>query len=331
MGVMAGQGAPNPNPTLGWPTNGSVSPLVTKIFTPKSALYYEALLLPCAGFSSVSVFVWPTTSTASSYVPQVSMDGNMWCAAPSVLLNSGQSLASNSATQSGSSVVTQSGAWSLAAAPSLYQVAIGGFNFFRLVCTAAPSTGTSVTFQAQASTAPSPFVTFVPTETAANINQYGGNAISAINFALQASQVSGTTNATTTRTATSALSSYKSLAILLNITSAGAATGTLQIYIEDSFDGGTTYQDLVSSNTFTFGAAITTQLFYVNGYGTPAVITTATSTNLTQGAAAAIESMAAGSARQGPWGDRVRVREVVSGVSGSPTGVTYTINAVGRF
>lgn len=60
-------------------------------------------------------------------------------------------------------------------------------------------------------------------------------------------------------------------------------------------------------------------MFFVQG---------ALATTSTQGAAAAAETLAAGTARQGPFCDRVRVREKVSGVAGSPTGVTYTINAV---
>lgn len=138
---------------------------------------------------------------------------------------------------------------------------------------------------------------------------------------LQASQVSGVANATITRTTTTALDVYVDLAILINITNAGAATGTLQLFLEDSSDGGTTWDDLVSSNTFTFGAALTTQLFVVAGH---------LATSRAQGNAAQQETLAAGSARQGPWGERIRIREKVSGVSGSPTGVTYTITAVAK-
>lgn len=136
---------------------------------------------------------------------------------------------------------------------------------------------------------------------------------------LQASQVSGTTNATTTRTTTTGLGAYSSCSVLVNITNAGAATGTLQLFLQDSVDGGTTWNDWISSNTFTFGAATTTQAFFVSGQ---------LSSSSTQGAAVNVETLTAGTARQGPFGDRIRVREKVSGVSGSPTGVTYVISAV---
>jgi hypothetical protein len=51
-------------------------------------------------------------------------------------------------------------------------------------------------------------------------------------------------------------------------------------------------------------------------------------TSRQQGNAAQREALAAGSVRQGPFCDRIRVREAVSGVGGTPTGVTYTISAV---
>lgn len=138
---------------------------------------------------------------------------------------------------------------------------------------------------------------------------------------LQASQTSGTSNATTTRSTTTGLDIYSDITIQINITNAGAATGTLQLFLEDSIDGGTTWDDLVSSPTFTFGASVTTYLFTISGK---------LATSRPQGQAAQQETLAAGSARQGPFGERIRVREKVSGVGGSPTGVTYTITAVAK-
>lgn len=138
---------------------------------------------------------------------------------------------------------------------------------------------------------------------------------------LQASQVSGITNTTTTRTTTTGLGRYTDLDILIKFTAGGAATGTLQIFIQDSADGGTTFDDLVSSNTFTFGAAATSQRFTISGR---------VASTRAQGIAPVTETLSAGSAHQGPWGDRLRIREKVSGVSGSPTGVTYTIIAIAK-
>jgi len=126
----------------------------------------------------------------------------------------------------------------------------------------------------------------------------------------------------------SSFQNYDSLLILINKTAGGTASGTVNIYIEDSWDGGVTWDDLVSSVQIALGAAAATQRFWVQGRIAPAVHTAGASTLSTQGSAAAAETLAAGSARQGPFGDRLRVREVVAGVSGSPVGCTYTITII---
>lgn len=107
--------------------------------------------------------------------------------------------------------------------------------------------------------------------------------------------------------------------ILLNISTTGTATGTLQLFIEDSSDGGVTWDDVVASNTFAFGAAAITQRFFL----TSDLLTTAT-----QGGVAAVETLAAGTVRSGPYGDRLRVREKITAIGGSPVGPTYTLTAV---
>lgn len=276
-------------------------------------------------------------------------------------------------------------------------------------------------------------------------------------WTVQASQVAGIVNATTTRntlvlTATST-SAGGDAAFLLNITSGGAATGTLQIYLQDSIDAGTTWNDLAAFAPFTFGAAAATQtLSLYSRTDGPGLIRSVAGSTPAAGAeisetvptgarwelmafkaqlvtdanvatrvvilrfddgtteyfrsdanfahtagvtgiydwgqglmtplnghvggllaglpinlrlagghrirtltssiqvgdqysgiqylvrewrdlpnkAVVTESIPAGQVRSGPWGDRIRVREVVSGVSGSPTGPTYTIAAVFR-
>jgi hypothetical protein len=147
---------------------------------------------------------------------------------------------------------------------------------------------------------------------------------------IQPSQVSGVAATTLTRNTVqlAPAGTQSTVAILINITASGTATGTLQIWIQDSVDGGTTWDDLVSSNTFALGAATTTQRFFIAGDVIPSSIATATATNLTQGSAVANETMAVATARQGPFGDRLRVREKITGPSGSPVGATYTITAV---
>mgnify|MGYP001570771648 CR=1 FL=1 len=138
---------------------------------------------------------------------------------------------------------------------------------------------------------------------------------------LQASQVSAIVNGTTTRTITTGLAGYRDLVILVNITVGGAATGVLQLFLQDSVDGGTTWDDLVASNTFVFGAAPVTQRFVISGR---------LATTMAQGSAVINEALTAGTVRNGPWGDRIRVREVVSGIAGGPTGATYAITAVAK-
>jgi hypothetical protein len=151
-------------------------------------------------------------------------------------------------------------------------------------------------------------------------------------FTIQASQVSGVAATTVTRNTVTlpAFSTAAGADILLNITAGGTATGTLQLWLEDTVDGGTTWDDLCASLTFALGASPVTQRFFVSGQVIPSTITTAASTNITQGSAAATETLAAGSCRQGPIGSMVRVREKITSPSGSPVGATYTITAVLR-
>ncbi len=138
---------------------------------------------------------------------------------------------------------------------------------------------------------------------------------------LQPSTVSGIANGSKSLQTTILAEGVNAIEVLINITAAGGATGTLQLFIQDSCDGGVTWDDLISSNTFTFGAAITRQRFFISGE----IATTAT-----QGSANQLQALGAGTVRGGPFGDRLKVVEVVSGASGSPTGVTYTISAVAK-
>lgn len=113
------------------------------------------------------------------------------------------------------------------------------------------------------------------------------------------------------------IQNYESILFLIDITNAGAATtGTLQIYIQDTWDEGGVWDDLVASNTFTFGAAVTTQRFVIQGK---------IATSITQGSPAVQETLAAGTVKSGPFGDRIRIREKIAGITGGTTGVTYSI------
>lgn len=124
------------------------------------------------------------------------------------------------------------------------------------------------------------------------------------------------------------LENYDSLLFLINITNAGAATGQVNLYIEDSWDSGVTWDDLIASENITLGTTSGAQKFVVQGRSAPSVHTGTTITALDQGAAPTQEAMAAGSARQGPFGDRIRIRERVSGASGTPSGCVYSIHVV---
>jgi len=148
---------------------------------------------------------------------------------------------------------------------------------------------------------------------------------------IQNAQTAGITATTTTRnTVIIQPQAYRSVMFLIRVTDGGTATGTLQLYLQDSQDGGTTWDDLVSSNTFAFGAAVTNQRFFVSTLSVPSTITWSTVTNITQGSVGTNETMTAATARQGPMGDRIRVREKVSSPSGSPVGPVYTISALFR-
>lgn len=152
---------------------------------------------------------------------------------------------------------------------------------------------------------------------------------------LVAARTSGITNGTTTvplgdtkDNAFAGLQNYDSILFLINVTAAGTATGTVNIYIQDSWDGGTTWDDMVSSAQLTLGTTTGTQRYWVQGQIAPATHTTTTSTLSTQGSAVSNGALAASSARVGPFGDRIRVREVVAGIGGTPAGCTYSITAI---
>lgn len=141
-------------------------------------------------------------------------------------------------------------------------------------------------------------------------------------------RVSGITDATVTvpmnssiggGTVFAGLQNYDSLIFLINVTAAGTATGTVNIYIQDSWDGGTTWDDMVSSAQLTLGTTTGTQRFVIQGR---------IATTITQATAVSVAALSAGTVRTGPFGDRIRIREKVAGTSGSPAGATYTITMI---
>lgn len=139
---------------------------------------------------------------------------------------------------------------------------------------------------------------------------------------LVSGQVSGITGATNTRgVVLTGLDLFVDLVVLINVTAGGTATGAMNLYVQDSWDGGTTWDDLISSNAFALGGAVITQRFVISGR----IDTTAT-----QGSAVSVEALTAGTVRKGAWGNQIRLREKISGPSGSPVGATYSVTVVAK-
>ena len=304
-------------------SSAASSQLYSMTFTSKN-VSGDSLVIPVAGYTSVVLSLWPFSGGAGgSFISQVSLDGANWFNVLSIINGTGTSTLNVYNTSPNQSYGLST--FGSAAAPQIFQVNVAGAQFFRVACTVSPSAGTGSVLKAVAvNAAPIGQMIVNPTTNPVpqNLWQIGNQTISTVNIALQASQTSTIANGTTTRTTTTGLGIYNQLDILLNITAGGAATtGTLAIFLEDSADGGTTWDDVVSSVVFTFGSAAATQRFMLQGR---------IATTITQGTAAATETLAAGTVRQGPFGDRIRVREVVGAITGGVTGVTYTINAVGR-
>lgn len=134
-------------------------------------------------------------------------------------------------------------------------------------------------------------------------------------------QVSAVANGTNTRAEYAGVQNYDSILILINVTDAGAATGQVNLYVQDSWDNGTTWDDVVASTNISLGTTTGTQRFVVQGQ---------IATSITQGTAVANGTLTAGTVRVGPFGDRVRLIEKVSGASGTPTGCTYTATMILR-
>lgn len=106
----------------------------------------------------------------------------------------------------------------------------------------------------------------------------------------------------------------------------GAITGTVQWFMQDSSDG-QTWDDVISSNTFAFGAALTSQRFSV-------ALTIAAAYQpagaFTQGGPVSNLALAAGTIRNGPVASRLRIVERVTAIAGTPTGPQYRIALTGK-
>lgn len=117
----------------------------------------------------------------------------------------------------------------------------------------------------------------------------------------------------------SGLHNFDAFTVLINVTSAGVVAGTLTLYLQDSWDGGTTWDDVVASTAITLGTTTGTQRYVVQGR---------IATTITQGSAVSNLALSAGTVRQGPFGDRLRLVEKLESAAGSPIGATYTVTII---
>lgn len=107
----------------------------------------------------------------------------------------------------------------------------------------------------------------------------------------------------------------QSLSFDVRVTKAGTTAATVQLFVQDSNDGGT-WDDLLSSNAFAFTAvAGTTQRFRISQQ----IDSTAV-----QGGAVSDKALAAGTVRKGPIGSMLRIVEVIAGAV-TPVAVEYQV------
>lgn len=133
------------------------------------------------------------------------------------------------------------------------------------------------------------------------------------------SRVSRVTNGNGEVVRWSGLHNFDAFTVLINVTNAGTLAGTLTLYLQDSWDSGTTWDDVVASTTITLGTTTGTQRYVVQGR---------IATTIAQGSAVSNLALGAGNARQGPFGDRLRLVEKLEGAAGSPVGATYTVTII---
>lgn len=115
------------------------------------------------------------------------------------------------------------------------------------------------------------------------------------------------------------LQNYDSLLVLINVTAAGTATGQVNLYVQDTWDGGTSWDDMAASGNISLGTTTGTQRFVIQGR---------IATTITQGTAVSNGALTAGTVRSGPFGDRIRILEKVGSTGGTPVGCTYSVTII---
>lgn len=117
----------------------------------------------------------------------------------------------------------------------------------------------------------------------------------------------------------SGLHNYDSLLVLINVTKAGVAGGTLTLFIQDTWDQGRTWDDLITSTGIVYGTTTGVQRFVVQGR---------IATTITQGSPPINQQSSYGTVRQGPFGDTIRLVERLTALAGTPTGAEYTVSVI---
>lgn len=112
------------------------------------------------------------------------------------------------------------------------------------------------------------------------------------------------------------LENHDALLFVIDVEDAGGATGQVNLFIQDSWCLGEHWDDVVASANITLGTTSGVQRFVVQGR---------IATSITQGSANSDGSLSAGTVRSGPFGDRIRIVEEVSGASGTPSGCVYSV------
>lgn len=121
---------------------------------------------------------------------------------------------------------------------------------------------------------------------------------------------------TTAGTATTDLGRYRSMLVYASLQ--GATGGTLDVYLQGSPDGGTTWVDLVHFAQLAAGAAALYRVCAISKAGQQ--------TTLTAVGTGSSPALAAGTVVGGDWGDRLRV--VHTAGAGTSAGAAQTIKCV---
>ena len=140
-------------------------------------------------------------------------------------------------------------------------------------------------------------------------------------FVAQPSVTCSGTGACASTTTTTGLGNARWLYCLLNVTAPSGTSPTLDVYLQSSPDGGTTWDDYALFNRVTVAGKTVLQLstFTTPGAANHGVCDAGT-------CQLSGPALSAGTTRGGLWGPQVRVKSVLGGTTPS---FTYSVNCVG--